>query len=35
LIDFGREAEKDERLLLLEYLDGVDDVLDGTGQPRG
>ncbi len=28
LIDFGQEREVDERALLLEYLDWVDDVLD-------
>src|SRR6187200_901322 len=31
LIDFGQEAEVDERALLLEYLDWVDDVLDELG----
>ncbi len=31
LIDFGQEREVDERALLLEYLDWVDDVLDELG----
>ena len=31
LIDFGQEREVDERTLLLEYLDWVDDVLDELG----
>jgi carboxylate-amine ligase len=29
LIDFGKEEEVDERLLIAEYLDFVDDVVDG------
>jgi carboxylate-amine ligase len=31
LIDFGQEREVDERALLLEYLNWVDDVLDELG----
>ena len=31
LIDFGQEREVDERALLLEYLEWVDDVLDELG----
>ena len=31
LIDFGQEREVDERALILEYLDWVDDVLDELG----
>jgi carboxylate-amine ligase len=31
LIDFGQEQEVDEKALILEYLDWVDDVLDELG----
>jgi carboxylate-amine ligase len=34
LIDFGREQEVDERELLAEYLDFVDDVVDELGSRR-